>query len=72
MKKAITFYMNEDTGELEKVSKTELFQAQSCIFRMDIFGDIIGYCRSEMSSDIVEFEEFCIENREQLERDLGL
>jgi len=44
MKKAITFYMDEETGELDRVDENPEFVKETPLFRMDILQDIINWC----------------------------
>lgn len=43
MKRAITFYYDEETGELAKVDVSERFMAESALMQADVIGDINGY-----------------------------
>lgn len=72
MKKAITFYIDEDSGELQGAVETELFEEQSSVFRADIFNDIIGHCMNEVDTDIESFGAYLEANKGQIMNDLGM
>lgn len=58
MKRAITFYYDEETGELSKIDFAEGFKNENALMQADVMGDIRGFiaARYKESVDASEHE----------------
>lgn len=62
MKRAVTFYYNEETGELAKVDFSEAFKNESALMRADVMGDIRNIVDKDYEESVDDAEDELVED----------
>lgn len=66
MKKAITFYMNEELGEIVETVAHLGFSGESTLMKIDLLSDILGYCENLQETLMEDYEDELIEIADEI------
>ena len=56
MKRAMTFWYDENSGEFEKVDISPVFESENALFQADVLGDCLGVMTELYNESVGNFQ----------------
>ena len=56
MKRAMTFWYDENSGEVEKVDISPVFESENALFKADVLGDCLGVMTELYNESVGNFQ----------------